>query len=41
MSPIHATCTAHLILLDFITGIIFGEAYNYKAPHYAASRYGK
>ena len=26
-SPIHATCTAHLILLDFITRTILGEEY--------------
>ena len=26
-SPIHATCPAHLILLDFITRIILGEGY--------------
>ena len=25
LSPIHATCPAHLILLDLITGMIFGE----------------
>ena len=27
LSPIHATCPAHLILLDFITRIILGGAY--------------
>ena len=28
-SPIHATCPAHLILLDFITRTILGEEYKY------------
>jgi len=27
ISPVHAICTAHLILLDLITLVIFGEAY--------------
>jgi hypothetical protein len=27
MSPIHATFTAHLVLLDLITQKIFGEGY--------------
>ena len=27
LSPIHATCPVHLILLDLITRIIFGEEY--------------
>ena len=27
LSPIHATCSAHLTLLNFITQIIFGEEY--------------
>jgi len=30
-----ATFPAHLILLDLITLIMFGEAYIYEAPHYA------
>jgi hypothetical protein len=34
-APLHATCLAHLILLDLIILIILGEEYNYEAPHYA------
>jgi hypothetical protein len=26
-SPIHATCPAHFILLDFITWMLFGDEY--------------
>jgi hypothetical protein len=29
LSPTHATCSAHLILLDLITRIIFGEELRY------------
>ena len=36
-SPIRATCSAHLILLDFITRTILGEEYNHLAPRYAVS----
>ena len=28
LSPVHATCPTHLILLDFITRTIFGEEYS-------------
>jgi hypothetical protein len=35
--PIRATCTAHIILLDLIILIMFGEEYNYVAPRYAVS----
>ena len=36
-SPIHATCPAHLILLDFITRTILGRSTNHLAPRYAIS----
>ena len=36
-SPIHVTCPAHLILLDFITRTILGEEYIHLAPRYAIS----
>jgi hypothetical protein len=34
LSPICATCPAHLVLLYLVTKIIFGEEYKRKAPHY-------
>jgi hypothetical protein len=35
VSPMHATFSSYVILLDLITLIICGEAYSYDAPHYA------
>jgi hypothetical protein len=32
-SPIHATQFAHIILLDFISSLTFGEEKNCEAPH--------
>ena len=34
LSPIRATWTAHLILLDFITQTIWGEQTDHYTPHY-------
>ena len=36
-SPIHATCPAHLILLDFITALYWVRSTNHLAPRYAIS----
>ena len=36
-SPIHTTCPAHLILLNFITRTILGESTDHFAPRYAVS----
>jgi hypothetical protein len=35
VSPVRATCPAHLILLDLITLLIFVEEYNYETPRFA------
>ena len=37
LSPIHATCSTHLILLDLVTRTIFGEHYRQKAACYLVS----
>ena len=37
LSPIRATCSAHLILLDFTTRTILGEEYKSLAPRYVSS----
>jgi hypothetical protein len=35
LSPVRATCCAHLILVGLIIVIILGESSSYEAPHYA------
>jgi len=34
ISPMRATCPAHLICLYYVTQVLFGLAYIYEAPHY-------
>jgi len=37
----HATCAAHIILLDLMTLIIFDDIITYEAPHYVVFSIGK